>query len=298
MIKLGTRGSDLALWQANYVAALIGKDNVEIKIIKTKGDRIQNVSFDKMEGKAFFTKEIEDALLNREIDLAVHSMKDLPTEDTKGLIIGAVIKREDPADLLIIRDEAYRNDNILNLKADARVGTSSLRRMAQVKNIMSTLEVLPLRGNVPTRVKKLRGGDFDAIIIAKAGIKRLEIDLEDFRSMTLPFSFFLPSPSQGALAVQIRDNDNITGLVKELNHTDTEKAVIAERSFLKHFGGGCHVPIGALAYLNEGIIHLTGSVTSTDGEKTLRSEISGSDPEILGEKLAVNLKSKGADKLL
>lgn len=298
MIKIGTRGSDLALWQANYIAGLIGRDNIEIKIIKTKGDRIQNVSFDKMEGKAFFTKEIEDALLNKEIDLAVHSMKDLPTEDTEGLRVGAVIKREDPSDLLLIREDAYNGDSYLKLSSNSKVGTSSLRRMAQIKNAMKSLDVLPLRGNVPTRVKKLRDGNFDAIIIAKAGIKRLEIDLGGLKSLTLPFSFFLPSPSQGALALQIRDNDSIAGTIKALNHEDTEKAVTAERNFLKYFGGGCHVPIGALAYMNEGVIHLTGSVTSTDGDKTLRADIAGSDPEIIGKELAELLKSKGADKLL
>ncbi|MBN2038458.1 MAG: hydroxymethylbilane synthase [Spirochaetes bacterium] len=298
MIKIGTRGSDLALWQANHVAGLIGREKTEIKVIKTKGDTIQNVSFDKMEGKAFFTKEIEDALLNREVDLAVHSMKDLPTDDTKGLRIGAVIKREDPSDLLLIREEAYDSSSIFNIKADAKVGTSSLRRMAQIKNAVNSLDVLPLRGNVPTRVGKLRDGNFDAIIIAKAGIIRLNIDLAELRSVTLPFSFFLPSPSQGALALQIRENDGIAEIVESLNHADTEKAVSAERSFLKHFGGGCHVPIGAFANIEKGIIQLTGSVTSTDGKETLRYEVSGDDPEVLGEKLAAYLKSRGADKLL
>ena len=230
--------------------------------------------------------------------LAVHSMKDLPTEDTEGLRVGAVIKREDPSDLLLIREDAYNGDSYLKLSSNSKVGTSSLRRMAQIKNAMKSLDVLPLRGNVPTRVKKLRDGNFDAIIIAKAGIKRLEIDLGGLKSLTLPFSFFLPSPSQGALALQIRDNDSIAGTIKALNHEDTEKAVTAERNFLKYFGGGCHVPIGALAYMNEGVIHLTGSVTSTDGDKTLRADIAGSDPEIIGKELAELLKSKGADKLL
>jgi hydroxymethylbilane synthase len=164
---------------------------------------------------------------------------------------------------------------------------------------MNSLEVQPLRGNVPTRIKKLREGQFDAIIIAKAGINRLNPDISDFKSLVLPFSFFLPSPSQGALAVQIRKNGNdLRDMLMNLNDSETETAVMAERSFLKYFGGGCHIPLGAFAYISEGILHLSGSITSTDGKNTLRDNITGKDPETLGKNLAQLLKSKGADKLL
>lgn len=299
IIRIGTRGSELALWQANHVAELIGREKTEIKIIKTKGDRIQNVSFDKMEGKSFFTKEIEDALLENEIDIAVHSLKDLPTDETYGLTIAAILQREDPSDVLLIRDECYNKDNFLNLYDKAIVGTSSARRAAQIKNALNTITVLPLRGNVPTRIQKLRDGQFDAIIIAKAGINRLSPDLSDFKSLTLPFSFFLPSPSQGALAVQIRKNEtDLENIVKQYSDADTYKAVSAERSFLRHFGGGCHIPLGAFAYKIEDTIHLSGSITSADGKISLRDNIAGSDPELLGQELAGLLKKKGADKLL
>jgi hydroxymethylbilane synthase len=299
MIRIGTRGSELALWQANHVAGLIGREKTEIKIIKTKGDKIQNVSFDKIEGKAFFTKEIEDALINGEIDIAVHSLKDLPTEETNGLSIAAILEREDPSDVLLIRSQCYNNDNFLNLYDKAIVGTSSTRRSAQLKNAMNSVEILPLRGNVPTRIQKLLEGQFDAIILAKAGINRLNIDLSDLKSLILPYSFFLPAPSQGALAVQIRDNENdLKNFLIQYTDIDTQKSVNAERSFLKHFGGGCQIPLGAFAYLIGGNIHLSGSITSADGKNSVRGNIIGNEPELLGKQLADFLKAKGADKLL
>lgn len=299
MIRIGTRGSELALWQANYVAGLIGKDKTEIIVIKTEGDKIQNLSFDKIEGKAFFTKEIEDALLANEIDVAVHSLKDLPTEETKGLTIAAIPVREDPSDILLIRNECYNEENFLHLSDGAAIGTSSIRRSAQIKNAMPFLVVLPLRGNVTTRIQKLREGKFDAIIIATAGINRLNIDLNDLKTLTLPFSFFLPSPSQGALAVQIRENDTtLKDLLNKINDIDTEKAVSAERSFLKHFGGGCHIPLGGFAYIIKETIHLSGSISSSDGKKSIRESITGNNPESVGEVLAMLLKEKGADQLL
>lgn len=299
MIRIGTRGSDLALWQANYIADLIGRDKAEIVIIKTKGDKIQNVSFDKMEGKGFFTKEIEDALLQNRIDLAVHSMKDLPTDDTPGLTITVVTKREDPSDIMLIREERYNGENYLPLFEGATVGTSSLRRVAQLKNVMDSLNVIPLRGNVPTRVRRLLEGRFDAIILARAGVKRLNIDLSNLKMFILPYSFFLPAPSQGALALQIREEDSeLSVLLKKHNDEDTEKAVKAERFFLKHFGGGCHIPLGAFAYIENGKIHLSGVVASVDGKKAVRDNVVGDDPKRLGEELAVMLKEKRADKLI
>ncbi|MDY6935626.1 MAG: hydroxymethylbilane synthase [Spirochaetota bacterium] len=299
MLRIGTRGSDLALWQANHVADLIGRDKSEIKIIKTKGDRIQSVSFEKMEGKGFFTKEIEEALLNNMIDIAVHSMKDLPTDDVPGLKIVTTTKREDPSDVLLIREECYNDNHFIPLKDGAIVGTSSIRRMAQLKSAMTSLNIQPLRGNVPTRVKRLRESKFDAIVLAKAGLKRLSIDMSDLQVLTLPYSFFLPAPAQGALAIQIRDdNDELEKILKKFNHKETELSVKAERCFLQHFGGGCHIPLGTLAYIEKGKIHLSGVITSIDGDISIRKTVVGEEPEKLGEELAILLKREGADDLI
>ena len=299
MIRVGTRGSDLALWQANHIAGLIGRDLTEIIIIKTQGDKIQNVSFDKMEGKGFFTKELEDALLGNKIDLAVHSMKDLPTEEIPGLKIAAVTEREDPSDILLIRPECFNTERTIPLNDGASVGTSSLRRIAQIKHAVKSLNAVPLRGNLPTRIKRLRERKYDAIIVANAGVRRLKLDLFDLKIFTLPYSYFLPAPSQGALALQIRKEDaDLEKVLKKFNHSDTEKAVNAERMFLKQFGGGCHVPLGALAYISDGSIHLSGVIASVDGTKILRETVTGDDPVIIGKKLAAIFKEKGADKYI
>ena len=299
MIRIGTRGSDLALWQANHIAGLIGRDLTEIIIIKTQGDKIQNVSFDKMEGKGFFTKELEDALLGNKIDLAVHSMKDLPTEEIPGLKIAAVTEREDPSDILLIRPECFNTERTIPLNDGASVGTSSLRRIAQIKHAVKSLNAVPLRGNLPTRIKRLRERKYDAIIVANAGVRGLKLDLFDLKVFTLPYSYFLPAPSQGALALQIRKEDaDLEKVLKKFNHSDTEKAVTAERMFLKQFGGGCHVPLGALAYVSDGSIHLSGVIASVDGTKILRETVTGDDPVIIGKKLAAIFKEKGADKYI
>lgn len=299
MIRIGTRGSDLALWQANYIADLIGRDRTEIIIIKTKGDKIQNVSFDKMEGKGFFTKELEDALFEKEVDLAVHSMKDLPTDEVPGLKIAAITKRENPSDVMLIRKECFNENNFIPLFDGANIGTSSLRRVSQIKSVMNSLNVIPLRGNVPTRIKRLLEERFDAIILAAAGIKRLDVDLSNLVSFTLPYSYFLPAPSQGALAIQIRENDvQLESILSEHNDSETELVVTAERSFLKHFGGGCHIPLGALAYVNSDNIHLSGVIASIDGKKLIRETVIGTDPGVLGKELSTLMKKKGADGLL
>ncbi|HNU92609.1 MAG TPA: hydroxymethylbilane synthase [Spirochaetota bacterium] len=299
MIRIGTRGSDLALWQANHVADLIGRERVNIIVIKTKGDRIVNVSFDKMEGKGFFTKEIEEALLSREIDLAVHSMKDLPTENTPGLAIAAVMRREDPSDVLLVRAERYMRAGELPLAEGAIVGTSSLRRAAQLLNIMPSLEVRPLRGNVPTRVRRLREERFDAIVLARAGLSRLGLDTSGLVEFILPFSYFLPAPAQGALAIQVREGDaELHQSLRSLNDAETEMAVETERHFLEHFGGGCHVPLGALAYRSGGMLRLSGLVASVDGKRLIRKSIDGDDPALLGRRLADMLKEEGAGGLI
>jgi hydroxymethylbilane synthase len=298
-IKIGTRGSDLALWQAEYVSGLVGREKTEIRIIKTQGDIIQNVSFEKMEGKGFFTKEIENALLGKSIDVAVHSLKDLPTDSIPGLCIAAIPVREMPSDVLLIRPEALDTARILHLREHAVVGTSSVRRLAQLKHADPTIEVQPLRGNVNTRLRKLREGRYDAIMLAYAGIARLELDISAFQMYILPYDVFLPAPAQGALGLQVRTDDEHTrSMIRKLNHEDTELAVTAEREFLKHFGGGCHIPLGALATVTAGGIHLTGVIAATDGSKTMRQSVSGTDPEQVGAELARILKEHGAAELL
>jgi hydroxymethylbilane synthase len=299
MIKIGTRGSALALWQANYIAGLIGRERTEIIVIRTKGDTVRNISFDKMEGKGFFTKEIEEALLGGAVDCAVHSLKDLPVDDTPGLALAAITAREDPSDVLLIRSDRYDPGSTIPVVGSAVIGTSSLRRAAQILHEVGTLRVKPLRGNVPTRVKRLRDKKYDAIILARAGLKRLETDLAGLVEFTLPYSYFLPAPGQGALAIQVRaDDGRLRGELAFLNDDNSARAVRAERAFLNLFGAGCHVPLGALAFIDEGIIHLSGVVASADGSRLLRESVTGHDAETLGAELARLLKDKGADSLL
>ena len=299
-IRIGTRGSELAMWQARFVAGLLGTHRTEIIVIKTQGDTIQNVSFDKMEGKGFFTREIEQALLEKKIDLAVHSLKDLPTENPPGLIIAAVPEREDPADRLLVSPGAWDGSSTLNLKDAAVVGTSSMRRMAQLKLLRRDLIIEPLRGNVNTRVRKLREGRFDAIVMAAAAIRRIDLDVDDFRSVMLDTDVFLPAPAQGALGLQVRgDDDETRRAVAPLNHLETERAVSAERSFLRLFGGGCHIPLGAYAVIQaDASIRLRGIIASADGVEAFRDEVIDTDPEKAGARLARLLQEKGADRLL
>ena len=299
-IRIGTRGSELALWQAEYVSGLIGRDKTEIIIIKTQGDKIQNVSFDKMEGKGFFTKEIEAALIEKRVDLAVHSLKDLPTEVVPGLTVAAIPVREDPSDILIINIEAYDESmDLLPLKKGAITGTSSLRRLAQLKNARGDLDVKALRGNVNTRLRKLKEKEYDAIVLAYAGVKRLNLDIMGLETYMLPFDIFLPAPAQGALGLQTREDDETTlNEVKKFNHDETDIAVTAERSFLSHFGGGCHIPLGSRAVITNGEIRLEGVIASTDGLKAIRDSVTGKKPDETGAALAKKLKDKGADKLI
>ncbi len=298
-LRIGTRGSELALWQAHHIAGLIGRDKTEIVIIKTKGDQIQNVSFDKMEGKGFFTKEIEDALLAGAVDLAVHSLKDLTTEDVPGLELAAVPERAPVNDVLLIRRECSDPSRPLHLAPGTVVGTSSMRRLAQLKFTDSSLKVEALRGNVPTRVGKLAKSMYGAIVIARAGIERLGIDTSEFHEYILPVDIFLPAPAQGALGLQIRSDDvKARDMIHGLNHAHTETVVRTERFFLKHFGGGCHIPLGAYGELRDGIITLTGLVAAPDGSGMIRETVTGTDPEEIGARLAKIIKGKGAEAYL
>ena len=246
-IIIGSRGSDLALWQAQFVIASLGKLGVvtELKIIKTQGDKIQDLSFDKLEGKGFFTKEIEEALLNKEIDLAVHSHKDLPTVSPTGLTIAAVSEREDPSDILLIRKEFVDAKKRLQIKEGALVGTSSARRKSQLLAFRSDLNIQDLRGNVPTRIEKLRKGDYEAIMLAAAGVERLEIDLSEFHVNYLSPKEFNPAPAQGVLALQTRDDDkDLIEVLQKMNAPHVKETIAIERKILNLFEGGCQMPVG------------------------------------------------------
>lgn len=287
-IIIGSRGSDLALWQANYVKAKLAEMGVisEIKVIKTLGDKVQ-LSWDKMEGKGFFTKEIEDALLKNEIDLAVHSHKDLPTEEVKGLTIAAVSDREDPSELLLINKEAVDEKEKFSLKLKAVVGTSSARRKSQLMAWRPDLQLTDLRGNVPTRVKKLRDKNFDAILIANAGISRLGINTDDFICEKLDPTEFIPAPAQGVLALQVREPGNkntvanrsphfdreLFDSIRKLSNTEIEETIRIERKVMNLFQGGCQLPLGVFCV----------KVEDEDGNPSFRVHVSKSDPSTTGK---------------
>jgi hydroxymethylbilane synthase len=267
-VIIGTRGSELALWQANFVKDSLAAINItaELKIIKTQGDRILNLSFDKLEGKGFFTKELEEELLAGTIDIAVHSHKDLPTENPPGLIIAAVSEREDPAELLLILKDCVDVRQKLSVKYGGMVGTSSNRRKAQLLAVRPDLEIDELRGNVPTRIGKLRDEKYDAIMLAKAGVTRLGIDLSEFHVEELTATEFIPAPAQGALAIQIREsNTELFEILQALHHPDVAEELSLERGVLKKFGGGCHLPLGVYCRRDEGKFQVFTS-KADDGE--------------------------------
>jgi hydroxymethylbilane synthase len=263
-IRIGTRGSDLALWQANFVKHSLEKlgEQVEIQIIHTQGDKIQDLSFDKLEGKGFFTKEIEQALLEKQVDLAVHSHKDLETTSPEGLTIAAVSDREDPSELLLIRKESVDQNELWNLKQNAVIGTSSARRKSQILAHRIDLSIKDLRGNVPTRINKLREGQYDAILLAKAGVNRLEIELSDLHCETLSSTEFIPAPAQGVLGLQIRSEDiELSRILAHLNHQLTQAQIEIERGVLRKMEGGCQLPLGV--YCDGETIHVSYSKNSS-----------------------------------
>ncbi|TFG38626.1 MAG: hydroxymethylbilane synthase [Candidatus Aminicenantes bacterium] len=270
---LGTRGSDLALWQARHVAALLEQRlgiAARIEIIKTRGDRIQDVAFAKMEGKGFFTKELQDALLDRRVDLVVHSLKDLPTDEPEGLEVAAIPERANPADLLLAREGLILPTpaNPLGLPDGAVLGTSSLRRAAQALALCPRIEIKALRGNVPTRVGKLRDGAYDAILLAAAGVGRLELELSGLDALELRPEVMLPAPGQGALAIETRQNDDLTRVLTSLHDATVANRVTAERRLLGLLGGGCHLPLGCLAESVPGGIRLQAVLGRVDEEVT------------------------------
>jgi hydroxymethylbilane synthase len=301
-LRIGSRGSDLARWQAEHVAALLRaadpERGVEITIISTTGDRILDAPLAKIGGKGLFTKEIEEALLAGRCDLAVHSLKDLPTELPDGLVLGAVLSRTDPSDALI----AARGERFGGLPRGARIGTSSLRRQAQLLHARPDLVVETLRGNVPTRVRKGTSGEFDAVVLARAGLERLGL-LESV-SEILPFDLLLPAPGQGALGIEIRGSDaRMARLLSRLEDPLTRSATDAERSFLHALGGGCQVPVGAIAAPaagDPGRLEITGMVASPDGRTLLRGRGAGTvaDAAATGASLAAELIARGAGAIL
>ena len=303
-LVIGSRGSDLALWQANHVrsalqAAHDGLD-VDIEIIRTKGDRVLETPLHAMLDKGLFTREIESALLAGQVDLAVHSLKDLPVELPGGLVLAAVSKREDPADVLVARTAG----GLADLPAGAAVLTGSLRRAAQVLNARADLEIRPVRGNVPTRLRKLDGSDAAAIVLARAGLVRL--GLAGRVTHRLDPAEFLPACGQGALGIERRAGDETTAeLLAVLDDTATRAAVTAERTFLADLGGGCHAPIGAFARIADDgrTFRATGMVASLDGRRLLRRTVSvertGPDAaEPLGRALADALRQAGCMEIL
>jgi len=297
---IGTRGSELALWQANFVKKELERKNenlsVEIKIIKTTGDKILDVALSKIGDKGLFTKEIEKELLNGTIDIAVHSLKDLQTEIPDGLKLTAVTKRHNVEDVLIARKKGI---TIFDLKEEATVATGSLRRKAQLLHLRPDLKIVDLRGNVPTRIKRFFESNWDAIILARAGIERL--NMKKYISSYISTEEILPAVGQGALGIEIHKNNSFAEeMVKSINDENTFLAVRAERALLKYLEGGCQVPIGAYAIVRSNGLYLDALIASVDGSITFRKKIRGSknNPEKLGEKLARDLLKAGASEIM
>ena len=296
-LRIGSRGSQLALWQANHISALLRArgHEVEIEIIHTTGDKITDVALAMVGTKGMFTKEIEEAVADGRVDLAVHSLKDLPTELPPGFEIAAITKREDARDAFCSR--LY--SNVENLPHGARVGTSSLRRQAQLKAIRPDLGIHPLRGNVDTRLRKLEQGEYDAIILASAGLNRL--GKTELIKQIIPAQIMCPAAGQGALAIEIRGADSATRQhVEFLNDDAARAATTCERALLNRLGGGCQVPIGAFAEMRNGQLHLEAIVADPDGSKVLRESRDGNfnDPERLGNDVGETLLARGGEEIL
>jgi hydroxymethylbilane synthase len=298
VLRIGSRGSALALWQANFIGdrlhEVAGIES-EITVIRTSGDRFPQAAISAMSVKGVFIKELEDALLDRSVDLAVHSMKDVPTKIPEGLVFPAIPSREDPSDCLVSRSGAKWQE----LPPHARVGTGSLRRQAQLLKVRPDLDIRELRGNVDTRLKKLDAGEFDAIVLAKAGLDRLGLS----ERITEVFSpeMMLPAVGQGALGIECRADDQATRtLLEKLDHTETRAAVTAERALLAELEGGCQVPLGAHGRVANGRLMLDAVVLALDGTDALRRAASGdpSQAEEIGRRLGRELIGAGAGRIL
>ncbi len=295
LLRIGSRGSQLALWQANHISDLLRQQGheVELEIIKTTGDKILDVALAKVGTKGMFTKEIEEAIEAGRVDLAVHSLKDLPTELAGPFEIAAITKRVDPRDAFL----SVKYDSIEALPQGAKVGTSSLRRQAQLMQVRPDLKIFPLRGNVDTRVRKLEEGEYDAIILAAAGLTRL--GKTQLVKQVIPVDVMCSAAGQGALGIEIRKGDvRMREILAFLNDSKARAATICERALLNQLGGGCQVPIGAYAEVKDGTIHLTAICAHPDGSKLLREKQTGNDPVELGERTGKILLGRGADKIL
>jgi hydroxymethylbilane synthase len=295
LLRIGSRGSQLALWQANHVRILLEArgHTVEIEIIKTTGDKITDVALAQVGTKGMFTKEIEEALAARRVDLAVHSLKDLPTEIPAGFEIAAITAREDPRDVFC----SSRYNSFNELPNRARVGTSSLRRQAQLKAMRPDLDIRPLRGNVDTRLRKLEAGEYDAVILAAAGLRRL--DKQEYLRQEFPATLMCPAAGQGSLAIEIRKGDSaIRQHVTFLDNPSARVTTTCERALLNCMGGGCQVPIGALAEMLDGRLRLNAIVAHPDGSEVLRESGEGNDPVQLGEAVGKALLRRGGSRIL
>jgi len=293
-LRIGTRGSALARWQAEHVKGLLAArgHDVELRVITTTGDLLLDRRLESVGGKGAFLKEIEEALLAGEVDLAVHSLKDVPTALPEGLELCAVLERADPRDAVL-----SSGPRLLDLPPGATVGTTSLRRQAQLRALRADLVLADLRGNVDTRIRRLREGRFDAILLAMAGLERLGRANEV--TEVLDPRRFVPAPGQGAIALECRAVDTpVRRALTPLDHASTARAVTAERAFLAALGGGCNVPLGAHAFPVDGGLDLVAFVAEADGPALVRGERTGSDPEEVGRALADDLLSRGAHALL
>ncbi|MDR3763729.1 MAG: hydroxymethylbilane synthase [Acidobacteriota bacterium] len=295
LLRIGSRGSQLALWQAHHISDLLRAQGhtVELEIIKTTGDKIQDVALAKVGTKGMFTKEIEEALVENRIDLAVHSLKDLPTALAGPFEIAAITERVDPRDAFL----SLKYNSVKELPLGARVGTSSLRRQAQIKRFRPDLEIIALRGNVDTRVRKLEEGEYDAIILAAAGLKRLG-KTQHIKEI-IDADIMCSAAGQGALGIEIRKGDAATRQQLEfLNDQPSRLATLCERALLNQLGGGCQVPIGAYATVKDGTIALTAICARPNGSELLREEGTGTDPLELGQRVGNIILGRGGDKIL
>ena len=295
-MKIGTRGSELATTQTGTVAKAIS-DGLDVEIeqilITTKGDIITDRPLRELEGRGYFTKELEEALLDGRIDIAVHSFKDMPSQCPDGLVVAAISKREDPADLIIIEKNSYQPDlNGIPIKQKAIVGTSAVRREMQIRAIRPDLEIKDLRGNVPTRLRKLAEGQYDAIFLASAGVRRLGLDLSEFEVARLDPLSFVPSPGQGALAIQMRAGDESIPAIRDIIHDDDAAAATGiERDVMALFGGGCSLPLGVYAWRESDLWYARGFWGPEPG-KFAWYGVDSREPKMLGNQLYEALKQK------